>query len=244
MRRRAPAAARHASDQPARRTATSGLPGVGSATAPRAVLPKGMHGRARWVLALAACLAVFVASSASATVVVALSLEELAVEADVIVHARVARTGSYLATYRGRLEPHTTSELAVHEWLKGVGGERVVVDELGGDVPGGRRWIAGTPRYAVGDEVVVFLRRLPEGRYRTLGLSQGRFEVRHAVGADLVGRTIVTRDTSELSFARWSDGEMIVGQAAPTSEVDYARFIGFVRSVLAQTEASGAERLR
>ncbi len=200
-----------------------------------------------WATAALLLVCLTIPAAARATVVVELSLEELVLRADAIVRARVLRTGSHLETYEGHLDPHTTSELAPLEWLKGAGGERLFVDELGGDVPDGHRWIAGTPRYAAGDEVVVFLRRLPGGAYRTLGLSQGRFEIRHAVGADFVGRTVVTRDTRELSFVRMRDGRAQVDDGGPDAEVDYDVFVSFVQSVLAQggaPSASSVERPR
>lgn len=204
-------------------------------------LVASLHAR----IALALALVLLVATSAHATVVVELSVEELVAQADAIVHARVARTGSRLETYRDQLEPHTMSELAVVDWLKGSGGARVLVDEIGGASPSGERWIAGTPRYAVGDEVVVFLRRLPTGSYRTLGLAQGRFEVRYAVGPDLVGRRVVARDTGDLSYARVADGATTITEGGPSAEVDYDRFVALVRSVLDEGEVvSTGERLR
>ncbi len=186
--------------------------------------------------ALALCtlsFALLVAMPAAATVMVEIPMEDLVATSDAIVHAHVLRTGTQLETYEGRLEPHTITELRVDDWLQSDGDPRIAIDEIGGEVDGRGSWIDGTPRYAPGDEVVVFLRQLPSGAYRTVGMAQGRFDVVHtASGAGVT--TVVQRDTSTLAFASWVNGQMRVRDGGPSPSVDYASFVGFVSSVLEQ----------
>ncbi len=172
---------------------------------------------------------------AHATVMVEIPLEQLIGDSDAIVHATVLRTGTQLETFEGHLEPHTIAELRVSDWLKGAGGERLSIDEIGGTVNGSGSWIDGTPRYQDGEEVIVFLRRLPNGAYRTVGMEQGRFDVVHAVStASHSVSTLVERDTSTLAFASWVNGAMEIREGARSPSLEYDTFVGFVRSVLDQ----------
>lgn len=172
---------------------------------------------------------------AHATVMVEIPLEQLIADSDAIVHATVLRTGTQLETFDGHLEPHTIAQLQISDWLKGTGQERLSIDEIGGTVDGSGSWIDGTPRYRDGEEVVVFLRRLPNGSYRTVGMEQGRFDVVHTVDVSAhAGRTVVERDTSTLAFASWVNGEMQVHEGGRSPSVDYDTFVAFVASVLEQ----------
>lgn len=190
--------------------------------------------RRRSALALSTLvLILLLALPASATVMVEIPMEDLIATSDVIVHAHVLRTGSQLETYEGHLEPHTITELRIDDWLKGDGEERIAIDEIGGEVDGRGSWIDGTPRYRDGEEVVVFLGRLPGGAFRTVGMEQGRFDVVvTASGAGIT--TLVERDTSTIAFASWVNGRMQVHDGGPSPSVEYATFVGFVASVLEQ----------
>jgi hypothetical protein len=195
--------------------------------------------------ALAALL--FSASTARATVMVSMPLEDMVQGATAIVHARVARVGTRLAldAERGPM-PHTVSELVVLEWLKGEGGHQITVDELGGEVAGLGMAIAGTPQYRVGDEVIIFLRTTEEGSWRTLGMVQGQFVVRHGVPGT---PDEVIRDTSSVGFATWDGGPMSIVEGGRES-AELGAFLAWVRATVAQvgllpggtTGALGGER--
>ncbi len=193
-----------------------------------------MLARRRSALALfTLSFALLVAMPAAATVMVEIPMEDLVATSDAIVHAHVLRTGSQLETYEGRLEPHTVTELRIDDWLKGDGEERITIDEIGGEVGGRGSWIDGTPRYAPGEEVVVFLRQLPSGAFRTVGMAQGRFDVVHTASGEGL-TTIVERDTSTIAFASWVNGQMQVRDGGHSPSVEYATFVGFVSSVMEQ----------
>src|SRR5690606_40827882 len=106
----------------------------------------------------------------------ALSLETLAERADAVVWARVGPSTSRMVNRDGQLVAVTVTRLYPFEWLKGEGGAELTVVERGGSHPGGRTVVVGAPRFEPGEEVIVFLAR-DAGSYRTLGMTQGRFEV-------------------------------------------------------------------
>lgn len=135
---------------------------------------------ARGVRCLAAVpglvLALFLVPPLQATRMLALAIERLTADASLVVHARV--TDVEVARDRaGRI--FTRAGFEVREVWKGrLAGTRCEV-VAGGGVLGERAvTVAGQASYAVGDEVVAFLVRNPAGELVTVGLAQGRFEVR------------------------------------------------------------------
>ncbi|MBO6938806.1 MAG: hypothetical protein JJ863_27805 [Deltaproteobacteria bacterium] len=170
--------------------------------------------RTKWLVpALAAAMlagAGLWGSSAEATVMVELTLEDMARDAVAIVHGRVVRTGGHLGIRDGSAEPFTVTTLDVIEWIKGPGGDRIELREIGGELGGNRGGMAidGVPNYDVGEEVVVFLENDPHGDfYRTYGMVQGKFVVLHGVPG--VPDTVV-RDSEAVTFARWTEGRMVL----------------------------------
>jgi hypothetical protein len=201
--------------------------GLGGARRPRV---------APGVVVLAMLAVATFAATARATVMVEIPFDRLARESDAIVHGRVLRTGSRLvADESGFFTPHTMTELEVIEPLAGDVGERVVIDEIGGTYQGGGMWIEGTPRYRRGEEVVVFLRALPGGRFRTYGMAQGHFEVRPGVpGVE----PSVVRDTSAIGMASWVRGTMSI-QPGAVASMPLGAFLDYVRDL---ASAAGGAR--
>ncbi|RLB54420.1 MAG: hypothetical protein DRJ42_09200 [Deltaproteobacteria bacterium] len=169
---------------------------------------------------------------ASATVLEEVSLEDMALRSDAIVHGVVVSTGTRLVMDDEGAEPHTLTTIRVIESLKGDLGSTVIVRERGGETQGRGMWIAGTPRYAVGEEVVVFLERWTTrpNALRTFGMIQGKFRVRHTLGG---GPASVERDLDGVGFAQWADdGTMSVEhrEAGPAAALD--TFLAFVEGVV------------
>lgn len=183
------------------------------------------------LMGVAAVLAV--AASASATVMVELSLEELIRGADTIVHARVVDTGVRMAIRDNSMEPETLTSFRVIEWIAGAGGETVRIRELGGVWQGGGLRYEGTPRYHLGEEVVLFLERRSDAPHdlRTLGMVQGKFIVTHGLGG--VPST-VRRDRRGIGFARWADGRQTVEAPGDELVMQLDMFLDHVRWVRAE----------
>jgi hypothetical protein len=169
------------------------------------------------------------ASRAGATVMVEVSLEDMILGSDAIVHGVVDRTGMAWEIRNGTRDPWTVSRLRVLRWLKnGDGAPTVSIRELGAVWQGGGRWIDGTPTYDRGEEVIVFLRRVDNG-WRTFAMVQGKFVVRHGVPGV---PDSVRRDTSGIAFARWAQGEMVVTPGGQEPAMELETFVDYVRIVL------------
>ncbi|MCS6798787.1 MAG: hypothetical protein NZ898_09690 [Myxococcota bacterium] len=191
------------------------------------------------VTRLAACAVVALVclvaeSRARATVMVELSIEDLVAGADAIIVGRVERVGVRFASWQGTLEPRTVAIVRVQQWLKGAGGSTITIEEIGGRWQGGGRWIAGTPVYRAGEEVIVFLRVDPAfaPSFRTYGMAQGKFEIQRGVPG--VPHS-VGRDRSELGIARWRQGRMQVAPAEAEAPVELEVFLETVRALVRRT---------
>lgn len=111
---------------------------------------------------------------------VPLTIEELAAQADAVVHGWVEGV-SVARDDEGRI--HTRVELRVIEVWRGLGSGPVWELVTGGGVLGERSETAsGQVQYKIGEEVVCFLVRNPRGEWVTLGLAQGAFKVRQEGG--------------------------------------------------------------
>lgn len=170
------------------------------------------------LLLVALLLASTLPGAAGATTVVHLPLPKLTRVSDVIVDATVQRTSCRLVDRR----LFTFVTVRVKAWHKGAPRKRP--QALVVRVPGGRlgqRWltVAGMPRFAAGERVLLFLLRRP-GFHWTLGLQQGKF----SITTDAAGREVATRKFRGLEFLGIS--------GSPPRVVPLARLLARVRSAL------------
>jgi len=126
-------------------------------------------------LTYALSVALLIASNAVATTVPSLSFEELIDQSERIVSGQVTR--SWTDWDREHKFIWTHYELSVASVQKGTPESTVVLSEPGGNVGIQGMTIAGAVVYQVGDRVLVFLQRMPNGYLRTTGWSQGRYIV-------------------------------------------------------------------
>jgi len=176
------------------------------------------------------------AAVAHATVMVEVSLEDMTADADAIVRGTVVSSAVQMVFRRGSMDPHTVTGLRVQEWIHGSGEETIRIREIGGDAGQyGGMWISGTPRYEVGEEVIVFLRRDPLDAtvYRTYGMAQGKFRVLHGTPGV---PSIVTRDLETISFVSWLDGRSRVQHAGRAPTMALAGFEAHIRQTLRQLD--------
>ena len=136
-------------------------------------------------------LALALPSTLAASVVVPATLDELAVEAELIIHARVAHVDTRQAPGTRRVE--RVVSLHVLRPLKGSPEGTVFVVLPGGTYGRYRTIVPGVPEVTEGEEVVLFLRPSPTGVPQLVGLSQGLLRVRidAATGQRLVGAPVV-----------------------------------------------------
>lgn len=181
--------------------------------------------------AMVAVAVSIVSFAASATVLEEVSLEDMTRDADAIVHGVVVSSGTRMVMDDDGSEPHTLTTIRIIDSLKGEAGETITIRERGGVTQAGGMWISGTPRYAAGEEVIVFLERWTTrpNALRTFGMVQGKFRVRHALGG---GPASVERDLEGVGFARWADdGTMTVEhhEAGPAATLE--TFVAYVRAI-------------
>jgi len=130
-------------------------------------------------------------------------------------------------TSHGRYAPggwiETVTELRVEETIKGPisPGETIHVTELGGMVGDIGYVVAGSPRYAEGQRVLLFLETNDRGEWVAKNMAVGKFD--HA--EDARGRRLLVRDSSEI--VGWeTDGEV---HREPVRTED--GFLNFVRAI-------------
>ena len=125
---------------------------------------------------VSAVMALLIGASASwATLVPRMSFEEIVARSQSIVQGTVLRSWSAWDDDQAAIWTHY--EIKVSASLKGEDGDTVVVSEPGGSVDGKQMHIAGTPKYEIGEEVMLFAVPTPIGYLRTCGWGQGKFRV-------------------------------------------------------------------
>ncbi len=146
----------------------------------------------RAVLIAALCSA----APASATTVLPVTIDQLARGSDVIVHGVVLASEPHTVDGNER-HIRTRVVIDVTTLLKGARGTKsITLDLPGGNVGDWTMQIPGMPRFAVGEELVVFLERTKRS-YAISGMSQGKF----SVFTDKIGRRMVRRSFRGLHFA-------------------------------------------
>jgi hypothetical protein len=118
-------------------------------------------------------IALIIASNAGATTVPGLSFEELIDHSELIVAGQVTRSWTDWDSEHKFIWTHY--ELSVASVQKGTPESTVVLSEPGGNVGIQGMAVAGAVVYQVGDRVLVFLQRMPNGYLRTTGWSQGKY---------------------------------------------------------------------
>ena len=123
-------------------------------------------------------ISVLIASNAAATSVPSQTFEELTDHSEFVVSGQIARSWSDWDSEHKFI--WTNYELTVSSVQKGAPGATVVLSEPGGVVGIQGMTIPGVVSYQAGDQVLVFLQRMPNGYLRTTGWSQGKYTVDNA----------------------------------------------------------------
>src|SRR5262249_28062960 len=154
-----------------------------SALMPRTLLARAHSGGSMkrvltryWTSIIAAVVVVMLSSSASATTVRTPADDEMIIGARAIVIANVVAVSTSLDESRNRVCTYTT--LRVQEVLKGqITDKKIVLKEEGGDLGYRGTVVYGTPRYTVGEKVLVYLNTWSDGSLRTHQMFLGKFNI-------------------------------------------------------------------
>jgi hypothetical protein len=154
------------------------------------------------VLVLALCAPAF------ATVVMALTLEEMTAMAPVVVHGTVRRS------FTGWDDAHrsiwTWTEVEVHESIKGAPLRTALVKQPGGVVGGIGQSVSGAATFEGGEEVVLFLEPAVDERNAFVVLAMGAGKI---TLESTLGPKVARRNLAGLSFAR-RGGRGVTGPVA------------------------------
>jgi hypothetical protein len=132
------------------------------------------------------------AHPAHATTLRRMTLDELTAAASVV--ARVRCLGSETRFERGEI--WTLTRFEVKELLKGSAPAEIIVRLIGGRVGHLIATVDGVPRFASGEDVILFLEPTPGGELTVTSWVQGTFRVRRDPHT---GRESVAQDTSGLA---------------------------------------------
>ena len=160
-----------------------------------------------WILGL--LLALGLSAPAGATVLRRLTLDELTAHATLVIYGKVTESFSHHARGdRGAIV--TTTTFDVHHVLKGRADQAPArgfrLTQVGGALDGVVARIAGQPRFAPGQRVVLFLQRVGDG-WGVVGYGQGRFDV--ATEAD--GSAVAVRSVGAAAVVDPATGQVDEG---------------------------------
>jgi hypothetical protein len=122
-----------------------------------------------------------------------LSFNQMTDSSELVVSGTVTRTWADWDPDHKYIWTHY--ELAVSATHKGTAGQTVDIAEPGGQVNGMGMSISGAAGYAVGENVLAFLSRMPNGFLRTAGLGQGKYLL--DTSGKVHGQTIFKSDSTE-----------------------------------------------
>jgi len=185
--------------------------------------PRRFFGSGAGIILLLICLWI---GQAPALTLELSSLQELAVESELIVSGRIVSV-----EYAWEDETHrainTLLTVEVDQYVKGTGNISVVVRQLGGHIGDFGDEIPGVPEFDAGEEVVLFLVQF-KGEYWIHSMALGAFRVT----TEEAGQRIVYNFLPDVSVVDPETGQTIPGETLfkATALSDFiARVISYLR---------------
>lgn len=115
------------------------------------------------------------AAQARAATLIHMTLEEMAERSSAILRGRCVRV--YSQWNPQHTDIYTHSVFRVERYYRGLLGMELEIVEPGGAVDGWESVYPGIPRFAVGEEAVLFLWTGRSGRHQVIGYGQGVFRL-------------------------------------------------------------------
>ena len=129
------------------------------------------------------CLALIFPARSFATLVVPVTDADLIEQAEAIVQGQVTAITSVQSQEHHQNKPQifTLVHLSIEDILKGqlMHQRSLTIKQLGGTVGDSQYWVEGSPEFFVGEKVVLFLSRHPDGSPRVTQLYQGKLTIMH-----------------------------------------------------------------
>jgi hypothetical protein len=155
---------------------------------------------------LTGLVALALAAPAAASSMLAYDIPEMTTQADLVVRGTVGRAaGRWVGK---RIVTEVT--VRVDASLKGAAASEVTLYVPGGIADGIGMAVSGAPTFAVGEEVVVFLRQ-KSGAYDVIGLGQGKY----SITKDAAGKKLATPEVKGLSLFRKTPAGGLVAATPP-----------------------------
>jgi hypothetical protein len=149
--------------------------------------------------------ALLLAPPARASELIRRSLSELARGAQFIFIGRCEAVSCHWNTDHSLIL--TANRFRILRPVKGDPGPSITLDELGGTVGEDTLQMSDVPRYRVGEEVLLCVRRTELGRWTTFGAGQGRFPIdRDSRGQPWVRSDFYPGELTAISGGRGSPG--------------------------------------
>lgn len=171
-------------------------------------------------------LVLLTAVPALSTTVLRFTLDDLVERADVVVHGTCADV-------RGRETPDgvvTDVTIRVIKTYKGAPAETLSFTTYGGTTRSRGTFIAGSPQFEKGEELVLFLDRPNRVGYRmAIGMAQGKY----TVSEDASGRKVATRNLVGLRFVDPRTGE--VEEATPEQSVPLDELLQTIQAAVSRS---------
>lgn len=154
----------------------------------------------------ALALALYFAPDAQATVIIPLSIEDMARQSACVVRGRVLESTADWDKDHQRIYTQTKIEVLDPMYAPGTLPKTITVRTIGGEVGKIGMRVSGVEKFAPNEEVVIFLRQDPADAklFQTVGMSQGKFSVEH----EAKGRAVLIPSVEGLAFARTENGSM------------------------------------
>jgi hypothetical protein len=147
-------------------------------------------------LALSAGLA----SSAHATVMLPLSIEDLAVKSSAVVRGRVLSSEAAWDPQKQRIYTNTVVEVLDPIHAKSELPRQITIRTLGGEVGKIGMKVSGTEKFTLNEEIVVFVRPDPvvATAFQVIGMSQGKYHIER----EATGGAVAIPSVEGLAFVR------------------------------------------
>jgi hypothetical protein len=177
--------------------------------------------------------ALLLCGAVCATLIPQLSFESLTDSSELIVFGRISRVWTAWDSEHKYIWTHY--ELGAAAAYKGAAGSTVEFAEPGGSVDGRVMVIEGAVTYAPGDQVLVFLSRMPNRYLRTTGWAQGKYEV------DATGRLHAAAAISEGEYVQ-AGKTALSGSTLRT--LDGMSLVDLRQRITARLRSAGQGRVR